>query len=178
MSTTRWATFVGAAALVSAALLMPSTAAAAAPAVGHDASATATVQWVDAATGKVTKTWTGSQAEATVIAEKEAAALPPVTTEPKQTQIPPAATNISRQSPCTANTGYFEVHNYPPLVCFANAGSINVYIDQVYKVANGNNQAAFGWRNSAGTRFVTTMPTKYSTTLFNARVVVLNVTIN
>lgn len=165
--------------LASTVLLMPHTSAAAAGVAAAPAPATATVLFVDAQTGKVTKTWTGSPAEQAKILDQEAAKLPPLTTVPKATRIPPAATSISRQSPCTANTGYFEVRNYPPLVCFANRGSINVYIDQVYQVLNGNNVAAFAWTNSAGKTFTTSMPNKGSSVSFSGgRVVVKAITIN
>lgn len=178
MSGLRRAAAAGVAFLASTVVFMPHTSAAAAEtAAVPSPAAVATVLFVDATTGKVTKTWTGSPADAAKILDQEAAKLPPRTTAPKQTRIPPATTSISRQSPCTANTGYFEVRNYPPLVCFANRGSINVFIDQVYQVLNGNNVAAFAWTNSAGTTFVTTMPTKFSSVSFNSRVVVNEITI-
>lgn len=179
MSGFRRVTAASVALFASTVLLIPHTSAEATEVAAAPAPATASVLFVDAQTGKVTKTWTGSQAEQVKILDQEAAKLPPLTTVPKPTSIPPAATSISRQSPCTANTGYFEVRNYPPLVCFANRGTISVYIDQVYQVLNGNNVAAFTWVNSAGTAFATPMPNKYSSVSFSGgRVVVRAITIN
>ena len=72
---------------------------------------------------------------------------------------------ISRHSPCTANTGYFELLNYPPLVCFANAGAMSVTITSVYEVDTGNNVGGVHW-NCGGTCNTGYYP-KWSTIIFN-----------
>lgn len=50
--------------------------------------------------------------------------------------------DINRVNGCTDPNSYWDVRNYPPLVCFANAGSISVAIYSVYQVNTGNNA---GW---------------------------------
>lgn len=50
--------------------------------------------------------------------------------------------DINRVNGCTDPNSYWVVRNYPPLVCFAYAGSISVAIYSVYQVNTGNNA---GW---------------------------------
>lgn len=163
MSLRTLVTVATAAAVAGMTLLAP--AATASSTVEAAADTVASIQWVDGA-GKVTRTWTGTLAEQAVVEKQYEATLPPRKVTAKPNVIPPASTSISRQSPCTAGTGYFEVYNYPPLVCFANAGQINVYIDQVYKVNSGNNTGAVGYK-SFGVNYVTRIGAKYRTVFFN-----------
>lgn len=173
----------GATAAAAACVALFAPAAAAAPTIDSAArhtaesaaSTPASIQWVGA-NGKVTRTWTGTRAEQAVIEKKYESTLPPRKAAGKPNSFPPAMTNISRHSPCTAGTGYFEVYNYPPLVCFANSGTASVYIDQVYKVNSGNNTGAVEYK-SFGVDYVTRIGAKYRTVYFN-NVLVITVKID
>lgn len=54
------------------------------------------------------------------------------------------APDINRVDGCSDPNDFWDVRNYPPLICFANAGdatSLNIY--QVYEVDSGNNTGYF-----------------------------------
>jgi hypothetical protein len=127
----------------------------------------ATVATFDSATGQVLATWTGPQSQKTqVIAAQRSAAGIPNPTGSSTTRLGGATPLISRHSPCTANTGYFEVLNYPPLVCFANSGSTSVTLTSVYEVDTGNNVGGVYWVCGGGSCNTGYFP-KWSTIIFN-----------
>jgi hypothetical protein len=105
----------------------------------------ATVATLDSATGKVLAVWSGSQADRdqAIAAQKAQFGLSD-TSAPQPAPDSPVA-SIVRHSPCTANTGYFEVWNYPPLVCYANSGVIATAIFSVYGFYTGNNVGGVHW---------------------------------
>jgi hypothetical protein len=107
-----------------------------------------TVATIDPATGNVTARWTGpqSQRDQEVAAQRAAVGAPSPTAPPSRGLTP----LISRHSPCTANTGYFEVWNYPPLVCFANSGGTSVTLYSVYEFYTGNNVGGVHWLCGGG----------------------------
>jgi hypothetical protein len=127
----------------------------------------ATVATIDAATGQVLTTWTGPQSQkAQVIAAQRSAvgSIDPIAPAPGK---PGGFTTlISRHSPCTADTGYFEVLNYPPLVCFANSGATSVTLTSVYEVDTGNNVGGVHWICGGSTCNTGYFP-KWSTIIFN-----------
>jgi hypothetical protein len=99
----------------------------------------ATVATLDSATGKILAVWSGPQSgRDQAIASQKAQFKLGATAAPKAAPDGPVA-SIVRHSPCTANTGYFEVWNYPPLVCYANSGSTSAAIFSVYGFYTGNN---------------------------------------
>jgi hypothetical protein len=103
-------------------------AASAAPAAAHPARAGVTVS-LDARTGQLV--------------------LPPgmhrVAATGQQDDLGGAQPAISRVNGCTDPNSYWDVRNYPPLVCFAYAGSISVAIYSVYEVDTGNNAGHFNF---------------------------------
>ncbi len=123
-----------------------------------------TVATIDVATGKVISKWTGpaSQNAQAVQAQRKAIGAPTPVTAPPHGVTP----LISRHSPCTANTGYFELWN-SGLVCFANSGGTSVTIYSVYEVDTGNNRGGVYWQCGSGTCDSGYWP-KWSTVLFNA----------
>ena len=165
------------ASLVAAALL--ATAVVAAPASGAISTPTGpgtpvapaagqitTVATVDVATGKVISTWTGPQSQKAQAVQSQRSAIgapTPVTVTSPSRGVTPL---ISRHSPCTANTGYFELWN-SGLVCFANAGGTSVAIYSVYEVDTGNNVGGVYWQ-CGGTTCDSGYWPKWSTILFNA----------
>jgi len=105
----------------------------------------ATVATLDPATGAVLAVWAGPQSQRdSAIASQKAKFSLGATAAPAPAPDGPVA-SIVRHSPCTANTGYFEVWNYPPLVCYANAGAINTAIYSVYGFYTGNNVGGVHW---------------------------------
>lgn len=98
---------------------------------------TTTVATVDPTTGQVVAQWSGPASEKAAVLATQRAAI--AATHPVYAQPPRFSPQIVRQSPCTAGTGYFEIWNYPPLVCFANSGSTSVSIGSVYEFDTGNN---------------------------------------
>lgn len=127
----------------------------------------ATVATIDATNGKVLTEWTGPQSErAGVLAAQLSATGSGPTTTPIGLGGGGFSPNISRHSPCTAGTGYFEVWNYPPLVCFANSGGVSVSIASVYEVVTGNNIGGVHWICGGGTCDTGYWP-KWSTIVFN-----------
>jgi hypothetical protein len=125
---------VVAAALTGALVVAPAgplAAAAPAPSTHSSSAAThpVTVLYLDPATGQVTRT------------EVRQAAVPTSAATAPATQSPA----IGRVVGCTDPNSYWVVRNNPPLVCFANAGDINVSILSVYEVDAGNNVGNFTW---------------------------------
>jgi hypothetical protein len=124
------------------------------------------VTTIDSTTGQVIAQWNGpeSQKAAALAAQRSAIGSGPSTGSPG---LPGGfTTNISRHSPCTAGTGYFEIWNYPPLVCYANSGAVSVSIGSVYEVDTGNNVGGVHFTCGAGTCNTGYSP-KWSTILFN-----------
>jgi hypothetical protein len=128
----------------------------------------ATVATIDSTTGQVVTEWTGPQSDkAQVIAAQRSAAGVTVPAAPAPGRPGGVTTLISRHSPCTAGTGYFEVWNYPPLVCFANSGATSVTLTSVYEVDTGNNVGGVHWI-CGGSSCNTGYFPKWSTIIFNA----------
>jgi hypothetical protein len=164
--------FVAASLLATAVVSAPLSAAASTP-IGTISSAPATpapgelatVATIDSTTGRVIATWTGPQAQkAQVIAAQQSAIG-----STKSPALPPRGVTplIARHSPCTAGTGYFEVWNSPPLVCFANSGATNVTLYSVYEFDTGNNVGGVHWI-CGGSNCNTGYWPKWSTVLFNS----------
>jgi hypothetical protein len=131
-----------------------------------------TLQWLDAASGTVTRTWTGTPEEAEDI---------------RRTQVPPpdpggagedggAVLPQLRRVHCTDPNPYWVVRNYPPLVCFADAGDADVAIYRVYEVDSGNNSGYFTWwYNGHGYN----QPLgRWTSAIFSVRVTVTHIHIN
>jgi hypothetical protein len=123
-----------------------------------------TVATIDPVSGKVTASWTGpqSQRDQEVAAQRSAIGSPLPPTQPGR--VMPL---ISRHSPCTAGTGYFEIYNSPPLVCFANSGATSVTLYSVYEFYTGNNVGGVHWLCGGGTCDSGYWP-KWSTVLFGS----------
>ncbi len=98
-------------------------------------TATYSIKYYDAS-GHLIKSWRGSYAEQQHLLQLERAKHP----APRPANISPL---INRVDPCSDPNDFVDLRNYPPLVCFANAGmnSINVY--SVYEVDSGANAGAF-----------------------------------
>jgi Beta/Gamma crystallin len=119
-----------------------------------------TVLYLDAATGAVVRTATRvvptpAQASATGV-------------------VSPA---IGRVSNCTDPNTFWVVRNGPPLVCFANAGDVNVAIFGVFEVDAGNNVGSFTWHSSGGSN-ITTPLARWTSAAFSTRVTVTHIHIN
>jgi hypothetical protein len=106
--------------------------------------------WVtlDAKTGKLVSKEKMTQGEALARQAAEQKAKAAQIAANKRAAGVHLAPAISRHSPCTANTGYFQIWNYPPLVCFANAGAVRVTINSVYEFDTGNNVGGLHWLSS------------------------------
>jgi hypothetical protein len=127
----------------------------------------ATVATIDSATGSVLAEWTGPQSERAQIAASQRSTFGiTIPTGPTPGKVGGATPLISRHSPCTDGTGYFEVLNYPPLVCFANSGAVSVTITSVYEVDTGNNVGGVHWICGGSTCNTGYFP-KWSTIIFN-----------
>ena len=85
--------------------------------------------------GKEVRTWTGSISEAQKILQVEDTKRRKVGSE-----INP---QTNRVDDCVWPNSYFVAWNDGPLVCFANPGSQNVAIYNVYRVDTGNNTGKF-----------------------------------
>jgi hypothetical protein len=126
-----------------------------------------TVVTIDSTTGQVVTEWTGPESQnAAVVAQQRAAAGISAPASPPSLGSGGFAPQIARHSPCTAGTGYFEVWNYPPLVCFANSGAMTVSIATVYEVDTGNNIGGVHFTCGGSTCNTGYFP-KWSTILFN-----------
>ncbi len=125
---------------------------------------TTTVTTIDVATGKVISKWTGPQSQKAQAVQSQRSAIG----APAPVASPPRGVTplISRHSPCTANTGYFELWN-SGLVCFANSGATSVTIYGVYEIDTGNNVGGVHWLCGAYSCDSGYWP-KWSTVLFNA----------
>jgi hypothetical protein len=82
--------------------------------------------------GNEVRTWTGSMSEAKKILQVEDA---------KRRKGVSLSTN--RVDGCLWPNSYFVAWNDGPLVCFANPGSLNVAIYNIYRVDTGNNTGNF-----------------------------------
>jgi hypothetical protein len=133
--------------------------------VGH----LATVRWVDPRTGRLVRSWTGPARLATPT--RRTSDLP--SAQPG-TEMEPS---IHRRH-CTDPNQYWVVRNYPPLVCFANPGDIDVQIYLVYEVDSGDNTGWFRWLNEAGRELTTTIDSRWTSVMFTERVSVTHVHIN
>ena len=177
-------TLAAAAALTVAA--PPAATAGPAPRVGTPTDVV-TLKWIDAGTGTVTRTWTGPAVAATAI--RRAVVPPPDTVAGTGTdtdagsdagvaggaQLGPVLP-LTRRLSCSDPNPYWDVRNYPPLLCFADAGDINVAIYSVYEVDSGNNSGSVTWwYNSRG--FVQPLG-RWTSVFFSARVFVSHIHIN
>jgi hypothetical protein len=50
---------------------------------------------------------------------------------------------------CTNRNDFLVLWNYPPKVCFANSGDVDVRVYDVYRVDSGNNSGYVTWWNGA-----------------------------
>jgi len=163
-----------AAAVIGTAIAVPH--ATATPAKGHPeadvkAPDVVTLLWIDSSTGKVTRTWSGSPAEAAILRGSS------VPQGPGAEQNPGVALpEIRRISGCTDPNSYWDVRNSPPLVCFADAGDINVTILAVYEVDSGNNAGNFNY-TSGGHSFTQSL-SKWTSALFSSKVTVTHIHIS
>lgn len=131
------------------------------------ASHTETIQWIDAATGRLTRTWTRPAASASVT--RHSPARPPSTDG--------TGRSIYRLD-CSDPNPYWDVRNYPPLVCFANSGDLDVQIYHAYEVDSGNNTGWFRWLDTNGNEVTTTISDRWVTVIFSFRVTVTHIHIN
>src|SRR5205823_13548199 len=103
---------------------------------------------IDPATGAAVRTWTGRPERAAAI---RAAVIPPAAAATAGTSTGTGTTGLAtvlpaiRRVTCSDPNPYWDVRNYPPLVCFADAGDISVAIYSVYEVDSGNNTGSFTW---------------------------------
>jgi len=125
----------------------------------------ATVATFDSTTGQLLATWTGPQSQKAQVLAAQRSAIGATTPAPAKPSGGVTAL-ISRHSPCTAGTGYFEVWNAPPLVCFANSGATSVTLFSVYEVDTGNNIGGVHWI-CGGSSCNTGYFPKWSTIIFN-----------
>lgn len=119
------------------------------------ASAVYTITYYDSM-GHIERVWHGTQAQQQAILQADRANRPTHRPSSLPPDILPTGSNIGAHSQraasvnpdinrvygCTAPNDFWDVWNYPPLVCFANAGTISVSIYDVYEVDSGNNT---GW---------------------------------
>lgn len=77
---------------------------------------------------------------------------------------------------CRDDRGYLMIHNQGRH-CFANAGKIDVFITDVYKIDSGNNLITIDARDWRGSPIAFQM-NKYQTREFNPRIVVEDITIH
>ncbi len=175
----RIAMFAGVICTLAAALVGTATAVPAATTAGQASATTpksVTLLWIDAATGTVTQTWTGSSEQAAAI---RAAATPPAATPPAGTGAGTGGGTVQtylRRISCTDPNPYWVVRNYPPLVCFADAGDANVLIYSVYEVDSGNNVGYFNWSyNGYGHQ---QWLNRWTSAIFSVRVTVTHIHIN
>jgi hypothetical protein len=98
-----------------------------------------TLLWVDADTGSVTRSWTGSAEEGAILRN----APYPTSGATAQTsqQAGTVSPSIVREYGCTLPNGYWDVRA-SSLVCYAYAGDISTWITYTYEVDAGNNS---GW---------------------------------
>ncbi|MFD7555481.1 beta/gamma crystallin domain-containing protein [Streptomyces sp. NPDC059835] len=68
---------------------------------------------------------------------------------------PAAAISRVDTATCNSRSDFFTLWNYPPKVCFANNGSVNVAIYDVYQVDTGNNSGSFVWKSTNGSTYRT-----------------------
>lgn len=162
-----------AAAVIGTAIAVPRATAnpATAPSVTADTAAapqSVTLLWIDAATGTVTNSWTGSPEEGAAL--RNASYPSSGTTDQTSQQSGTISPLIHRVYGCSDPTSYWVVRNYPPLVCFAYAGGISVYITSVYEVDSGNNVGYFRYVYGGVTRQVSL--SRWTSAIFYNRVTV------
>jgi hypothetical protein len=77
---------------------------------------------------------------------------------------------------CADDKGYLMIHNQGRH-CFANAGKLDVFITDVYKIDAGNNLVTIDYRDWAGVPRATQI-NKFETKGFDPRIVVEDITIH
>jgi hypothetical protein len=115
---------------------------------------TVTISWLGEA-GQVTKTWSGSPAEAAVINSQLLTAERSAISRFATPNI--NATPDINSYPCHSDD--WQVYNSGEL-CFVNSGNIEVQIYSVLAVDSGNNIGYFQWYNGAGGYFKQPMAKK------------------
>lgn len=98
--------------------------------------------WLDS-NFHIARVWKGSIADAQPILQHERAIRikhQPARHQPDNFGISP---DINRVFGCTDPNSFWDLRNYPPLVCFANNGVININVYQVYEIDTGNNAGNF-----------------------------------
>jgi hypothetical protein len=161
-----------AAAVVGTAVAVPNATATPAPRSAAAPQQVATLEWIDGATGTVTRTWTGSPEQAAAI--RQGVVAPPDTGAGHNDlgTVQPALRRVS----CTDPNPYWDIRNYPPLLCFADAGDANVAIYSVYEVDSGNNIGnVTWWYNSHG--HILSLG-RWTSAIFSVRVFVSHIHIN
>lgn len=106
-----------------------------------------TIRYFDAE-GHLTKTWKGSNDEAQRILASYRQKRQNLSFQQVNTKVV-VTPNINRVDPCTIPNDFFDLYNQG-LVCFANAGSINVTVYSVYEISSGHNSAYYNFTNSSG----------------------------
>jgi hypothetical protein len=175
------ATFAGIVSVLSVAIAAVAAVPAGAAPAGRPAPAAAprqvTLTWINPASGRVVRTWTGSPAAAATIRARQ---VPPPAAPPANPPADPpglsvAAAAIHRVT-CSDPNSYWDVRNYPPLVCFANAGDVSVAIYSVYEVDSGNNTGTFTWCYNGGCHAQSLG--RWTSAFFSPRVFVSHIHIN
>jgi hypothetical protein len=134
--------------------------------------AATTLEWIDANTGAVTRTWTGSPEQAAAIRRGAAA---PAGTRAGRNNAGTVQPDLRRLS-CTDPNPYWDIRNYPPLLCFADAGDLNVAIYSVYEVDSGNNTGSVTWWYNGYGHLLKLG--RWTSAIFSARVFVSHIHIN
>jgi hypothetical protein len=132
----------------------------------------ATLEWIDADTGAITRTWTGSPEQAAAI---RPGVVAPAWTGAARRKAGPVQPDLRRLS-CTDPNPYWDIRNYPPLLCFADAGDLNVAIYSVYEVDSGNNIGSVTWWYN-GYGHVLQLG-RWTSAIFSVRVFVSHIHIN
>ena len=115
---------------------------AAAPSTTTDSTATSqsvTLQWIDAETGTVTSSWTGSQEEAATLTTAPPDSSGTLTLLGQKSGT--VSTSTVRKSGCSLPNSYWNVRA-SSLWCYAYAGDTSTWITYTYQVDAGNNT---GW---------------------------------
>jgi hypothetical protein len=99
--------------------------------------------------GQLIKIWKGPTAEAQKLIKQERARLQALLLKQHAKQQQSiiqgqhgVSPYINRVSPCTLPNDFFDLFN-EGLVCFANAGGINIMVYDVYEVTSGHNHGTY-----------------------------------
>jgi hypothetical protein len=165
---------IGTAIVVPRATAHPSTA----QSVTADATDTATAApqsvtllWIDAATGTVTNSWSGTQAEADTLTPTPESTSGTLTELSRTGTVSPSIVKKS----CTLPNSYFNVRA-STLNCYAYAGEVATYITYTYQVDSGNNVGWFKYLYGGVSRQISLA--RWTSAVFYSRVTVTRIHIN